>query len=114
MCASYFQKMANAQEETQCKGCKNSFPYCKGKLTSKITIRKFPVPQFFLSDVAPLFLLPHSSSKLKLPTNFNAIFKKVKIIKFGPLEAKLWKNCRYPLFHSYKELIIPYSPAIRN
>ena len=33
-------------------------------------------------------LLPHSSSKLELPMNFNAIFKNVKIIKIG-LDAKL-------------------------
>ena len=33
-------------------------------------------------------LLPHSSSKLELPMNYNAIFKNVKIIKIG-LDAKL-------------------------
>ena len=36
-------------------------------------------------------LLPHSSSKLELPMNFNAIFKNVKIIKIGLLDAKLQK-----------------------
>ena len=45
-------------------------------------------------SVAPLFLLPHSSSKLELPMNFNAIFKNVKIIKIGLLDAKLQtKTC---------------------
>ena len=32
------------------------------------------------SSVAPLFLLPHSLSKLKLPMNCNAIFKNVKVV----------------------------------
>ena len=33
--------------------------------------------------------LPHSSRKLELPMNFDAIFKNVKIIKIGLLDAKL-------------------------
>ena len=32
-----------------------------------------------------------SSTKLKLPTNFDAISKNVKILKIGPVEPKLWK-----------------------
>ena len=42
-------------------------------------------------------LLPHSSSKLELPMNFNAIFKNVKIIKIGLLDEKL-----YPRFKGVK------------
>ena len=41
------------------------------------------------SSVASLFLLPHSSSKLELSMNFNAIFRNVKIIKIGLLDANL-------------------------
>ena len=37
-------------------------------------------------------MLPHSSSKLELPMNFNAIFKNVKIIKIGLLDVKLEKK----------------------
>ena len=37
-------------------------------------------------------LLPHSSSKLELPMNFNAIFENVEIIKIGLLDAKLQKK----------------------
>ena len=40
-------------------------------------------------NVAPLFMLLHSLGKLELPMNFNAIFKNLKIIKIGLLEAKL-------------------------
>ena len=32
-----------------------------------------------------------SSTKQKLPTNFDAISKNVKILKIGPVEPKLWK-----------------------
>ena len=35
-----------------------------------------------------------SSTKLKLPTNFDAISKNVKILKIGPVEPKLWKICQ--------------------
>ena len=35
--------------------------------------------------------MPRPPAKLKLQTNFNAIFKNAKILKIGPIEQKLWK-----------------------
>ena len=41
--------------------------------------------------LAALFFMLRSLAKLKLQTNFDAIFKTVKILKIGQVELKLWK-----------------------
>jgi len=51
-------------------------------------------PEFIKLSVVTLFLLPHSSSKLELQMNFNAIFKNVKIVKIGLIDSKLWKKLK--------------------
>ena len=30
-----------------------------------------------------------------MPANFNKLSKNAKILKIGPIEAKIWKNCHY-------------------
>ena len=44
----------------------------------------------WLAITASIFM-PRSLAKLKLQTNFNAIFKNAKILKIGPVKQKLWK-----------------------
>ena len=45
---------------------------------------------FFITVAASIFM-PRPPAELELQTNFNAIFKNVKILKIGPVEQKLWK-----------------------
>ena len=46
------------------------------------------------SAVVASFFMSRSPIKLTLLTIFDAIFKTVKILKFRPVEPKLWKICQ--------------------
>ena len=57
-------------------------------------------------------MLPHSSSKLELAMNFNAIFKNVKIIKIQLLDPKFKKNARNDRkMLEMIEILLPHSSS---
>ena len=56
--------------------------------------------------LAALFFMLRSLAKLKLQTNFDAIFKTVNILKIGPVEPKLWKIREITLLKQKKQKTI--------
>ena len=57
------------------------------QLISIHTQVKFSPKIHMNSSISPFFLLPRFSSKLKVPMNYNAVSKNIKINKIGVLEV---------------------------